>query len=53
MFIKIFLLIVFFGVMIGNRFGAKYKNKATIAGGVVLILIGTNILSKHLFGIGL
>ena len=40
------------GVLIGNRFGMKYKNKATLAGGIVLILIGTNILTKHLFGIG-
>ena len=46
-------ILCFFGVMIGNRFGAKYKDKATLAGGIVLILIGTNILSKHLFGIGL
>lgn len=46
-------ILCFFGVMIGNRFGAKYKDKATLAGGIVLILIGGNILSKHLFGIGL
>ena len=41
------------GVLIGNRFGMKYKNKATLAGGIVLVLIGTNILTKHLFGIGI
>ncbi|MBR2952078.1 MAG: manganese efflux pump [Clostridia bacterium] len=41
------------GVLVGNRVGMKYKNKATLAGGIVLILIGTNILSEHLFGIGL
>ena len=41
------------GVLVGNRFGMKYKNKATLAGGIVLVLIGANILSKHLFGIGL
>jgi putative Mn2+ efflux pump MntP len=46
-------LICLVGVLIGNRFGMKYKNKATLAGGIVLILIGTNILTKHLFGIGL
>lgn len=40
------------GVLVGNRFGMKYKNKATLAGGIVLILIGTNILTNHLFGIG-
>lgn len=38
----------FIGVVIGNRFGSKYKNKAEIAGGVVLILIGTKILLEHL-----
>ena len=36
------------GVILGNRFGAKYKNKAEIAGGVILILIGTKILLEHL-----
>lgn len=36
------------GVAIGHRFGAKYKNKATLAGGVILILIGLKILSEHL-----
>lgn len=38
------------GVMIGNRFGMKYKNKASVAGGVILILIGLKILLEH-FGI--
>lgn len=36
------------GVLLGNRFGAKYKNKAEIAGGVILILIGLKILLEHL-----
>lgn len=36
------------GVLIGNRFGAKYKNKATLAGGIILIAIGTKILLEHL-----
>jgi len=36
------------GVFIGNRFGSRYKNKATFAGGVILILIGTKILLEHL-----
>ena len=31
------------GVLIGNRFGAKYKSKAEIAGGIVLILMGVKI----------
>ncbi len=36
------------GVLVGHKFGAKFKNKASIAGGVVLILIGTKILLEHL-----
>ena len=41
-------LISFAGVCIGNRFGAKLKTKAEIAGGVILILIGLKILLEHL-----
>ena len=36
------------GVLIGKKFGEKLKNKAEIAGGVVLILIGVKILLEHL-----
>ena len=36
------------GVYVGNIFGAKYKSKAEIVGGVVLILIGLKILLEHL-----
>lgn len=36
------------GVLLGNRFGAKYKSKAEIAGGVILIFIGLKILLEHL-----
>lgn len=36
------------GVLLGNRFGTKYKSKAEIAGGVILILIGLKILLEHL-----
>ena len=36
------------GVYIGNFFGTKYKKKAEIAGGVILILIGLKILLEHL-----
>lgn len=42
------LLLSALGVVIGHRFGARYKNKATLAGGVILILIGTKILLEHL-----
>ena len=37
-----------FGVWVGNLCGDKYKKAATIAGGVILILIGTKILLEHL-----
>lgn len=37
------------GVKIGNVFGLKYKTKAEIAGGVILILMGLKILVEHLF----
>lgn len=35
------------GVVIGNIFGAKYKSKAEIAGGVILILIGIKVVVEH------
>ena len=37
------------GVRIGNHFGAKYKSRAEVVGGIVLILIGTLILAEHLW----
>lgn len=36
------------GVFIGHKFGAVYKSKAELAGGIVLILIGAKILLEHL-----
>ncbi len=36
------------GVLVGHKFGARFKNKASLAGGIVLILIGTKILLEHL-----
>lgn len=36
------------GIYIGNVFGAKYKSRAELAGGVILILIGVKILLEHL-----
>ena len=38
------------GVFIGNIFGSRYKNKAELAGGVILVLIGVKILVEHLMG---
>lgn len=40
------------GVFIGNRFGAKYKNKASLTGGIILILIGCKVLLEHLGVLG-
>lgn len=37
------------GVVVGNKFGARYEKPATIVGGIVLILIGLKILLEHLF----
>lgn len=36
------------GVFVGNIFGSKYKSKAELAGGIILILIGLKILLEHL-----
>ena len=36
------------GVYIGHVFGLKYKAKAELAGGIILILIGLKILLEHL-----
>ena len=36
------------GVKIGSIFGTKYKSKAELAGGVILILLGLKILLEHL-----
>lgn len=43
-------VISFAGVFIGNIFGARYKSRAELTGGVILILIGLKILLEH-FGI--
>ncbi|MCF2651239.1 manganese efflux pump MntP family protein [Anaeromassilibacillus senegalensis] len=36
------------GIRIGNIFGAKYKSRAELIGGLVLILMGVKILLEHL-----
>ena len=38
------------GVKVGSIFGTKYKSKAELCGGIVLILLGIRILLRH-FGI--
>ncbi len=37
------------GMKIGNVFGVKFKSKAQLAGGIILIVLGTKILIEHLF----
>ncbi len=37
------------GIKIGNVFGTKFKAKAELAGGVILIFMGIKILVEHLF----
>lgn len=37
------------GVKIGHSFGTKFKSKAELLGGIVLIAIGIKILIEHLF----
>lgn len=46
------LLLSFVGVLIGQKFGSKFKNKAELAGGIILIGIGLKILLEHLGVIG-
>ena len=36
------------GVKIGSAFGARFKSKAEMAGGVILVLIGLKIILEHL-----
>lgn len=40
------------GVFIGHKFGAKYKSKAELAGGLVLVLMGVKFLLEGLGVIG-
>ena len=36
------------GVLVGNVFGARYKSKAELAGGIILVAIGSKILLEHI-----
>lgn len=36
------------GVRVGNAFGSRYKAKAELAGGIILIVMGIKILLEHL-----
>ena len=37
------------GVRVGTVFGARYKSRAELAGGGILLLMGVKILVEHLF----
>ena len=39
------------GVYTGHRFGAKFKSKAAIAGGIILILLGIKILIEGILSL--
>ena len=36
------------GVAVGNFFGARYKKRAELTGGLILVLLGAKILLEHL-----
>ena len=36
------------GVVVGNYFGVKYKKRAELTGGIILVVLGTKILLEHL-----
>ena len=36
------------GVKIGNVFGSRFEKKAQLAGGLILVILGLNILLEHL-----
>ena len=45
------MIISIVGVVIGNYFGGKYKHKAELVGGIILVLLGVRILIQHLSGL--
>ena len=45
------MIISIAGVVIGNYFGGKYKHKAELVGGIILVLLGVRILIQHLSGL--
>jgi putative Mn2+ efflux pump MntP len=36
------------GVKIGNIFGARFKSRAELSGGIILMLMGLKILLEHM-----
>ena len=45
---SITFILAIVGVLIGSVVGGKFKNKAELLGGIILILIGVKILLEHL-----
>ncbi|ROP65302.1 manganese efflux pump MntP family protein [Curtobacterium sp. PhB115] len=45
-------VLTFVGVLVGRRVGARFGKPAEIAGGVILVLIGVNIVLEHTGVIG-
>ena len=45
-------VITLVGVWVGNLFGSRYKSRAELTGGIILILIGVKILLEHLGVLG-
>ncbi len=41
-------LLSFLGMYLGSRFGHFFKNKIEVLGGIILLIIGINILLEHL-----
>ena len=37
------------GVQVGHAFGTRYKSKAELLGGIILVVIGVKILVDHMF----
>ena len=42
------LVLSVIGVKVGTVFGCRYKSRAELAGGVILVLMGVKILTEHL-----
>jgi putative Mn2+ efflux pump MntP len=47
------LLLSMVAVQIGSIFGTRFKSRAQLVGGIILILIGLKILLGHLIGVQL
>ena len=45
------LVISMLGVKIGNVFGTRFKSKAELAGGIILVLMGVWVLLEHFLGL--